>query len=1164
MKEGKVKNIDEKFREYFRKTFCVDKKNLIQSYNEEDIDLEYNFKAQKYIISKNIFETIYINFSEGKYEQLGPFFSNLKILSENKGYNKVIKYESNNIKENKRGRNGDSYFEREEEYYQNQKEEFTDKNLEKLYSERNKFLKMDFKNIGYFMGTLYPHKLYTILNESQEKSDKIILTEMLSYDSLADNYEKKRQEMKNKEIMSLQKLYSSEVKMFNKIFFEEFVSDVLKHGAENILKSYMFPFFSFPKKILFCEGSSDDLTDTVFKIYENERLYNIIKDKKDFKFEYDNVKRNLKKEFYYTDFDKINRIDKLKDNFQIKTLDTYTEILDFNSNDYLKEYRQLKPFLDRYNMKKMTSRNLKKLYKDNERLFKNLEKKLGKSPSDTTKNMILNKLIINEFMKKKMKGKTYIVIDDTENPFFGLKVPVINGKINVDFINMEFDILNQESRSNLIKTAERFADNRGRIVNQLIKTEDGIFDFNDTDDEIRNLIFNKIGIEPEEVLEDIITNIEELENILNENSSDYIFNGINYEFSSRLDRAVIKIIDPLLTTNHENIEKVVSHINENSIIKESRDICDDDLEEFSENISENPYFKIEKADLYKLKQNKNQINKMISRHVPAGDIVEKYKFKDKSNMAFILGAFKQSFSVNRDGKIFKDNLKVEEVRESSFRRSVDGNENLDVSFKDSFFEDEPDLKILRGQSNYIQNKALEFSEMIKEAQEKIDFFNLKNQEIFNENFDNIIKNKSKINLIKEIEKTKIDIENIKFFGQNIESMKKSNLLKTKLRTMENKLTSTMAVEILMKNKIIEEKYKDILRVTDRFYIEVLKDLIKEKWEVLLRDYYTDTELLRNDIVINPKLNYQLKREIEYSFGFYNTAGVEEKVEVLNRIMGNLDIKRINKDFLNEKRKKAANLEKKLLRENQTELNENNRKMHALLNRDIEKLEKMDEETKKTVNRFADRFINRLESESEDGDFSEKFSLNKFSDREFIDYIIKYENVDNSYIRELLAIDGEGTFVETDYHNQSFQELNISDRFARYRGQMKINTLRKSNLTGRKVFENNEIKRFRNNRKKLNEEIEEVKSRIKEILSEIEREYEEDMRKIGQDRKESLQNQEKTKEKLNNNKKITVMKAVEIKKEEERTEAEREHEEDMEKIREEKEEATEYVREMMNY
>ena len=123
----------------------------------------------------------------------------------------------------------------------------------------------------------------------------------------------------------------------------------------------------------------------------------------------------------------------------------------------------------------------------------------------------------------------------------------------------------------------------------------------------------------------------------------------------------------------------------------------------------------------------------------------------------------------------------------------------------------------------------------------------------------------------------------------------------------------------------------------------------------------------------------------------------------------------------------------------------------------------------------------------------------------------------------------------------------------------MSALRKVNLIGRKVFVNHEIKKYKNNLRKLKEEIEDVKLKMKEIMGEFEKEYEEDMLKISRDRKESLENQEKTKEKFKEDIKIIVMQAVENKKEEEKNEAQREYEEDMEKLKEEKENIEEYVR-----
>ena len=147
---------------------------------------------------------------------------------------------------------------------------------------------------------------------------------------------------------------------------------------------------------------------------------------------------------------------------------------------------------------------------------------------------------------------------------------------------------------------------------------------------------------------------------------------------------------------------------------------------------------------------------------------------------------------------------------------------------------------------------------------------------------------------------------------------------------------------------------------------------------------------------------------------------------------------MNKDFIIEERRKAGNFAKNLFNNDSVRLTDNNIKMHELLNGDIEKFKRMDENTKKAVNKFADRFMERLRSnKSEDKGFSEKFDLNTFNDREFIDYVVKYESVDNTYIRELLALDDEGTFAETGYQNQSFQEFRMSNKLAGYRGQMKM-------------------------------------------------------------------------------------------------------------------------------
>ena len=78
--------------------------------------------------------------------------------------------------------------------------------------------------------------------------------------------------------------------------------------------------------------------------------------------------------------------------------------------------------------------------------------------------------------------------------------------------------------------------------------------------------------------------------------------------------------------------------------------------------------------------------------------------------------------------------------------------------------------------------------MVKGNQERIDAFNLKNQEILDTNFDNVIKNEGRINLVNEIEKTEFNIENLNFFGQNPENIRKRDQVKEMIYSMQNKLT----------------------------------------------------------------------------------------------------------------------------------------------------------------------------------------------------------------------------------------------------------------------------------------------------------------------------------------------------------------------------------------
>lgn len=65
----------------------------------------------------------------------------------------------------------------------------------------------------------------------------------------------------------------------------------------------------------------------------------------------------------------------------------------------------------------------------------------------------------------------------------------------------------------------------------------------------------------------------------------------------------------------------------------------------------------------------------------------------------------------------------------------------------------------------LKNDSKKLKSLIKEKQKNINFINLKNQKILDENFKNISNNFIKLNFLCETKKNKIDIENMKIISQ---------------------------------------------------------------------------------------------------------------------------------------------------------------------------------------------------------------------------------------------------------------------------------------------------------------------------------------------------------------------------------------------------------------
>lgn len=99
-----------------------------------------------------------------------------------------------------------------------------------------------------------------------------------------------------------------------------------------------------------------------------------------------------------------------------------------------------------------------------------------------------------------------------------------------------------------------------------------------------------------------------------------------------------------------------------------------------------------------------------------------------------------------------------------FELNILENENFDNLKKykkeKKIFKDKYSFHILN-----LKNDSKKLKSLIKEKQKNINFINLKNQKILDENFKNISNNFIKLNFLCETKKNKIDIENMKIISQ---------------------------------------------------------------------------------------------------------------------------------------------------------------------------------------------------------------------------------------------------------------------------------------------------------------------------------------------------------------------------------------------------------------
>ena len=74
------KEMNDKFLDYFRNTFFVDRRNLIQRSDENDVDMTYNFNNRQNDTSESVFEKMQNAFINENHEEIELFFYKMNMM----------------------------------------------------------------------------------------------------------------------------------------------------------------------------------------------------------------------------------------------------------------------------------------------------------------------------------------------------------------------------------------------------------------------------------------------------------------------------------------------------------------------------------------------------------------------------------------------------------------------------------------------------------------------------------------------------------------------------------------------------------------------------------------------------------------------------------------------------------------------------------------------------------------------------------------------------------------------------------------------------------------------------------------------------------------------------------------------------------------------------
>ena len=1160
MAEEEIKELDQRFEKYFRDTFIIDRGDLYDKYSERKIDLSYNFEGEKYATPESVFKTIKEAFEKGNAEEMELFLRKLDLLAKDKV--DITATASNRTPYTQSVFIPDAKINARREmatvngryvmgYNLSDIDGLRTDALSELIENKDEVSKINFRNITELLNTMEAKEIYAILNSDMNAFSRMRVKRATEYIDLQGLLDDSADKMKKLEILSLQRYLDRKGHVaFNRNFIDEFVADMIKYGAKNTISAYLMPLKVIPKYLLFGPGSIFDTVQQIRKIYKDKRLENLFKDEEEYKFEYKNFEKMKRRSYYHSELDDVKNFDIKRKQIKALNIENIIEMVDFNSQDYLSEYKELIPFLKKYRLRNKSLNEIRHLYHNLDRVYTDLERRSGRRISDITKKLIRNELVLNIFVEKELIQKDYVVVEDIESRWFGLKIPIENGMPDEEALSKSLVVVGQENIRELLDEIDiEFGKKRKNLKQFVDVTSDlsGAIDLGEGREEnieniakfITEMIPNVEWEEGLKLAEKILG--EEDENIFQDQPLDVVFHGQKYHCSSKLDARFFSIADKefgRVTKNwiKENLEGYVTSVEGK---KHAYNYVFADL---FENITKNPNFKITPEEFKILKDKEIEIDRSLRKHESVEQIMEKFvgELENYKKIENIIKIFQKNYNINDINQRYGENPVIgrESLKKHEQFWEVGSTNGRNERFTSN--DNEPNdltkqevIQTLSSQPEKVEESALKLIAELELNDKIIENEKADKKKNLDQNFQAVITGNPKLNIVEKQVPENNFLASATFLPEEMKSCEEIDETNRKIMTAEE---SRLFNEKLLSINYLPKEFKELMLENDHIIYKLHKTEIKNEYKLEL--FGVDKTNPFATMKIKPNMELPEKERINILKALDNFSKYDPgtKAKMIARAMQGSDIGKITELLKEEKRNKILNLSSNFGQNNEyIRLTEETKMIMRLArenynskNYSPEKIKDINLISKELLETLKKDKIERAEGISEN--IMEEFEKGSLTLKKLSDEISKKLGFENNPL--------EGVFFEKE-REKNLKEKNLSN--FKKQTEKENNTLTEKTVESakrdlqrfeehgkkmkeEKIFENSNIENLRNNEKQKENEIKTVNEEIKAEVAEMDNEAKQD-KELLKTVKEAEQS-ETTREKEEDMKAINVMEVLE--------------------------------------